>query len=93
MATSITTTYAGEFKEKYIAAALLSGKTEDVKEEASAELSEEIKENVNEEVELSAEVVEPVKHNPESSNERNFTLHRNNYPKTLQSRIYEKLNN
>ena len=66
---------------------------EDVKEEASAELSEEIKENVNEEVELSAEVVEPVKHNPESSNERNFTLHKNNYPKTLQSRIYEKLNN
>ena len=29
MATSITTTYAGEFKEKYIAAALLSGKTLD----------------------------------------------------------------
>ena len=74
---------------------------EDVKEEASAELSEEvnaelkeeIKENVNEEVELSAEVVEPVKHNPEASNERKFTLNRNNYPKTLQSRIYEKLNN
>lgn len=79
---------------------------EDVKEEASEELSEEIteevkselsekeiKENVNEEVELSAEVVEPVKHNPESSNESKFTLHKNNYPKTLQSRIYEKLNN
>ena len=65
----------------------------DVKEEASAELSEEIKENVNEEVELSAEVVEPVKHNPEASNETKFTLHKTNYPKTLQSRIYEKLNN
>jgi len=80
---------------------------EDVKEEASEELSkeevtvevkselseEEIKENVNEEVELSAEVAEPVKHNPEASNESKFTLHKNNYPKTLQSRIYEKLNN
>ena len=29
MATSLTTTYAGEFKDKYIAAALLSGKTLD----------------------------------------------------------------
>ena len=66
---------------------------EDVKEEASAELSEEIKENVNEEVELSAEVAEPVKHNPEASNETKFTLNKTNYPKTLQSRIYEKLNN
>jgi hypothetical protein len=65
---------------------------EDVKEEASAELSEEIKENVNEEVELSAEVAEPVKHNPEASNESKFTLNKTNYPKTLQSRIYEKLN-
>jgi hypothetical protein len=64
---------------------------EDVKEEASAELSEEIKENVNE-VELSAEVAEPVKHNPEASNESKFTLNKTNYPKTLQSRIYEKLN-
>ena len=66
---------------------------EDVKEEASAELSEEIKENVNEEVELSAEVAEPVKHNPEAFNESKFTLNKTNYPKTLQSRIYEKLNN
>lgn len=63
---------------------------EDVKEEASTELSEEIKEDV--EVELSAEVVEPVKHNPEASNETKFTLHKTNYPKTLQTRIYEKLN-
>ena len=65
---------------------------EEMTEEVKSELTEEIKENVNEEVELSAEVVEPVKHNPESSNERKFTLHKNNYPKTLQSRIYEKLN-
>lgn len=65
---------------------------EEMNEEVKSELTEEIKENVNEEVELSAEVVEPVKHNPEASNERKFTLHKNNYPKTLQSRIYEKLN-
>ena len=60
--------------------------------EAYVEDEEEIKENVNE-VELSAEVAEPVKHNPEASNEPNFTLNKTNYPKTLQSRIYEKLNN
>ena len=78
---------------------------EDVKEEASAELSEETKEEVTEEVnaelkeeikenvELSAEVAEPVKHNPEATNESKFTLKKTNYPKTLQQRIYEKLNN
>ena len=63
--------------------------------EATAELSEEVKEEIKEdvEVELSADVAEPVKHNPEASNEPKFTLNKTNYPKTLQSRIYEKLNN
>ena len=65
--------------------------TEEVKSELAEEVKEEIKENV--EVELSAEVAEPVKHNPEASNEPKFTLNKTNYPKTLQSRIYEKLNN
>ena len=65
---------------------------EEMAEEVKSELTEEIKENVNE-VELSAEVAEPVKHNPEASNEPKFTLNKTNYPKTLQSRIYEKLNN
>ena len=64
--------------------------------EATAELSEEIKEDVDVETvkeELSAvETVAPVKHNPEAKNESKFTLKKNNYPKTLQSRIYEKLN-
>lgn len=68
--------------------------------EATAELSEEIKEEIKEDVdvetvkeELSAvETVAPVKHNPEAKNESKFTLKKNNYPKTLQSRIYEKLN-
>jgi len=61
--------------------------------ELSEEVKEEIKEDVNEEVELSAvETVAPVKHNPEAKNESKFTLKKNNYPKTLQSRIYEKLN-
>ena len=66
--------------------------SEETNEEVKSELSkEEIKENV--EVELSAEVAEPVKHNPEASNESKFTLNKTNYPKTLQQRIYEKLNN
>ena len=65
--------------------------TEEVKSELTEEVKEEIKENV--EVELSAEVAEPVKHNPEASNEPKFTLNKTNYPKTLQQRIYEKLNN
>ena len=65
--------------------------TEEVKSELTEEVKEEIIENV--EVELSAEVAEPVKHNPEASNEPKFTLNKTNYPKTLQSRIYEKLNN
>ena len=66
--------------------------------EATAELSEEVKEEIKEDVEtvkeeLSAvETVAPVKHNPEAKNESKFTLKKNNYPKTLQSRIYEKLN-
>ena len=65
---------------------------EEITEEVKSELKEEIKENVNE-VELSAEVAEPVKHNPEATNESKFTLNKTNYPKTLQQRIYEKLNN
>ena len=65
--------------------------SEETNEEVNAELKEEIKENV--EVELSAEVAEPVKHNPEASNESKFTLNKTNYPKTLQQRIYDKLNN
>ena len=64
--------------------------------DATAELSEEIKEDVDVETvkeELSAvETVAPVKHNTEAKNESKFTLKKNNYPKTLQSRIYEKLN-
>ena len=63
--------------------------------EATAELSEEVKEEIKEdvEVELSAvETVAPVKHNPEAKNESKFTLKKNNYPETLQSRIYAKLN-
>ena len=60
---------------------------EDIVEEVKEELTEEVKE------ELSAvETVAPVKHNPEAKNESKFTLKKNNYPETLQSRIYAKLN-
>ena len=68
--------------------------------EATEELSEEVKEEIKEDVdvetvkeELSAvDTVAPVKHNPEAKNESKFTLKKNNYPETLQSRIYAKLN-
>ena len=70
---------------------LKADKVEASKEEITEEVKEEIKEDV--EVELSADVAEPVKHNPEASNESKFTLKKNNYPQSLQSRIYAKLNN
>jgi hypothetical protein len=69
--------------------------SEETKEDIKEDIVEEVKEELTEEVkeELSAvETVAPVKHNPEAKNESKFTLKKNNYPKTLQSRIYEKLN-
>jgi len=70
--------------------------SEETKEDIKEDIVEEVKEDVDVETvkeELSAvETVAPVKHNPEAKNESKFTLKKNNYPKTLQSRIYEKLN-
>jgi len=68
--------------------------------EATEELSKEVKEEIKEDVEVetvkeelsAVETVAPVKHNPEAKNESKFTLKKNNYPETLQSRIYAKLN-
>ena len=53
---------------------------------------EEVKEELSTEVELSTETPEPIKHSPEIK-EEGFKVTKNNYPKTLQQRIYEKLNN
>ena len=53
---------------------------------------EEVKEELSTEVELSSETVEPIKHSPEIK-EEGFKVTKNNYPKTLQQRIYQKLNN
>ena len=53
---------------------------------------EEVKEELSNEVELSSETVEPIKHSPEIE-DQGFKFEKNNYPKTLQARIYEKLNN
>ena len=53
---------------------------------------EEVKEELSTEVELSSETVEPIKHSPEIE-DQGFKFEKNNYPKTLQARIYEKLNN
>ena len=53
---------------------------------------EEVKEELSTEVELSTETPEPIKHSPEIK-EEGFKVTKNNYPKTLQQRIYQKLNN
>jgi hypothetical protein len=45
-----------------------------------------------EEVELSAEVAEPIKHNPESEIESKSWFVNKNYPDTIQNRIYKNLN-
>jgi hypothetical protein len=62
--------------------------------EDKVEASEEIKEEIKEEVELSTETVEttePIKHSPEVK-EDTFKMDKKNYPNTLMSRIYSKLN-
>ena len=51
---------------------------------------EEMKEEVEKE-ELSAEVAEPVVHNPEAKSETKSLL-KKSYPNTIQNRIYQKLN-
>lgn len=53
---------------------------------------EEVKEELSTEVELSTETPEPIKHSPEIK-EEGFKVNKSNYPKTLQQRIYQKLNN
>lgn len=61
-------------------------------EAAKEEIIEEVKEELSTEVELSTETAEPIKHSPELK-EEGFKINKSNYPKTLQARIYEKLNN
>jgi hypothetical protein len=61
-------------------------------EAAKEEIIEEVKEELSTEVELSTETTEPIKHSPELK-EEGFKINKSNYPKTLQARIYEKLNN
>jgi len=53
---------------------------------------QEVKEELSTEVELSTETPEPIKHSPEIK-EEGFKVNKSNYPKTLQQRIYQKLNN
>ena len=56
------------------------------------EPKEEIVEEVKEEVELSAEEVAPIKHNPEANATKKETfLYAQNAPKTVKSTIYNKL--
>ncbi len=65
---------------------------DDKVEAAKEEIIEEVKEELSTEVELSTETAEPIKHSPELK-EEGFKINKSNYPKTLQARIYEKLNN
>lgn len=53
---------------------------------------EEMSDEVVEKEELSAEVAEPVVHNPEAKPETK-SLFNKSYPNTIQNRIYQKLNN
>ena len=62
--------------------------------ENKVDASEEVKEEIKEEVELSTETVEttePIKHSPDVK-EEGFKMDKKNYPNTLMSRIYSKLN-
>lgn len=84
---SIQTVYAT--KEEVSEVKLMIEELKDLmtKNEASKEEVEEIKE------ELSAEVAEPIVHNPEAKAETNAWFQNKHYPNTIQNRIYEKLNN
>ena len=67
-------------------------------EDAIADLKAD-KEPKEEKVEESAQLekqelsnIEPIKHNPETKADSIFNLKKTSYPKTLQNRVYEKLN-
>ena len=68
-------------------------KIEEMQKEIDAlKLALEPKEEVKEEVELSAEEVAPIKHNPEANATKKETfLYAQNAPKTVKSTIYNKL--
>ena len=79
-----------EVAMEYVTKEEFSKAVEEIKGMIENMSKEEMKEEVEKE-ELSAEVAEPVVHNPEAKLDNN-TWFNKSYPNTIQNRIYEKLN-
>ena len=79
-----------EVAMEYVTKEEFSKAVEEIKGMIENMSKEEMKEEVEKE-ELSAEVAEPVVHNPEAKSETKSFFNKS-YPNTLQNRIYEKLN-
>jgi len=75
---------------EYVTKEEFSKAVEEIKGMIENMSKEEMKEEVEKE-ELSAEVAEPVVHNPEAKSETKSLL-KKSYPNTIQNRIYQKLN-
>jgi len=79
-----------EVAMEYVTKEEFSKAVEEIKGMIENMSKEEMKEEVEKE-ELSAEVAEPVVHNPEAKSETKSLL-KKSYPNTIQNRIYQKLN-
>ena len=79
-----------EVAMEYVTKEEFSKAMEEIKGMIENMSKEEMKEEVEKE-ELSAEVAEPVVHNPEAKSETKSLL-KKSYPNTIQNRIYQKLN-
>ena len=79
-----------EVAMEYVTKEEFSKAVEEIKGMIENMSKEEMKEEVEKE-ELSADVAEPVVHNPEAKSETKSLL-KKSYPNTIQNRIYQKLN-
>lgn len=79
-----------EVAMEYVTKEEFSKAVEEIKGMIENMSKEEMKEEVEKE-ELSAEVAEPVVHNPEAKSETKSFFNKS-YPNTIQNRIYQKLN-
>ena len=61
-------------------------------EAAEEAITEEVKEELAQLEKQELSNIEPIKHNPETKADSIFNLKKTSYPKTLQNRVYEKLN-
>ena len=81
-----------EVEMEYVTKEEFSKAVEEIKGMIENMSKEEMSDEVVEKEELSAEVAEPVVHNPEAKSETK-SLFKKSYPNTIQNRIYQKLNN